>query len=70
MPYKPLFQGRALCLLLGDIVIVMKQQFNIPDTTECRISRCHMTKNFVSLTNLEDTLADASIQGGQVSLNK
>ena len=48
----------------------MKQQFNIPDTTECRISRRHMTKNFVSLTNLEDTLVDASIQGGQVSLNK
>ena len=46
---------------------VIKQQFNIPDTTECRIwSQCIKNK-YVILADLKQAISDAGICGGQVS---
>ena len=46
---------------------VIKQQFSIPDTTECRLYQCCMTNRYELLTNLKQTISDAGIYGGQVS---
>ena len=46
---------------------VTKQQFSIPDTTECRLWKRYMTNSYELLTNLQQTVSDAGIYGGQVS---
>ena len=46
---------------------VIKQKFNIPDTTECRLWQHYMTNDYELLTNLQQTVSDAGIYGGQVS---
>ena len=45
----------------------MKEQFSIPDTTECRLWQLYMTNSYELLTNLQQTLSDAGIYGGLVS---
>ena len=50
-----------------DILRVMKEQFSIPDTTECRLWLRYMTNSHELITNLQQTVADAGIYGGQVS---
>ena len=45
----------------------MKEQFSVPDTTECRLWLCYMTNSPELLTNLQQTVLDAGIYGGQVS---
>ena len=49
-----------------DILTVMKEQFSIPDTTECRLWQRYMTNIYELLTDLQQTMA-AGIYSGQVS---
>ena len=51
----------------GDILRVMKERYSIPDTTECRLWLRYMTNSHELITNLQQTLSDAGIYGGQVS---
>ena len=44
----------------------MKEQFSIPDTTECRLWLRYMTNIYELLTDLQQTMA-AGIYSGQVS---
>ena len=53
--------------IIGRVMTVIKQKFNIPDTTECRLWQRYMTNSYELLTNLQQTMSDASIYG-QVSL--
>ena len=53
--------------IIGRVLTVTKQQFNIPDTTECRLWERYMTNSYELLTNLQQTVSDAGIYGGQVS---
>ena len=50
-----------------DILRVTKEQFSVPDTTECRLWQCYMTGSYELLTNLQQTVSGAGIYGGQVS---
>ena len=45
----------------------MKEQFNVPDTTECRLWKRYMTNSHELLTNLQQTVKDAGLYGRQVS---
>ena len=45
----------------------MKEQFSIPDTAECRLWQRYMTGRHELLINLQETVADAGLYGGQVS---
>ena len=45
----------------------MKEQFSVPDTTECRPWQRYMTNNYELLTNLQQTVSGAGLYGGQVS---
>ncbi|XP_011407941.1 PREDICTED: probable serine/threonine-protein kinase kinY [Amphimedon queenslandica] len=47
---------------------VIKEQFNIPDTTECRLWQRYMANSYELLTNLRQTIPDAGIYGGQMIL--
>ena len=53
--------------IIGRVFTVIKQQFNIPDTTECRLWQRYMTGNCELLTNLQQTVPDAGLYGGLVS---
>ena len=53
--------------IIGRILTVIKEQFNIPDTTECRLWRHYMSGNYELLTDVEQTISDAGIYGSQVS---
>ena len=50
-----------------DILTVMKERYSIPDTTEYRLWQRYMTNSPELLTNLQQTVNDAGIYGGQVS---
>ncbi|XP_019855281.1 PREDICTED: ubiquitin carboxyl-terminal hydrolase 4-like [Amphimedon queenslandica] len=52
--------------LISDIVTVMKQQFKISDTTECRIWERDFTGKYDLLTDFQQTVSDAGIHGGQM----
>ena len=45
----------------------MKEQFSIPDTTECRLWQHYSTNSHELITNLQQTVADAGIYKGNVS---
>uniref|UniRef100_A0A1X7UAM8 DUSP domain-containing protein n=1 Tax=Amphimedon queenslandica TaxID=400682 RepID=A0A1X7UAM8_AMPQE len=49
------------------IMTVIKEQFNIPDTTECRLWQHYMSGNYELLTDVEQAISDAGIYGSQVS---
>ena len=46
---------------------VIKQQFKVPDTTECRLWQHYMTGNCELLTDVKQAISDAGIYGSQVS---
>ncbi|XP_019855259.1 PREDICTED: spore wall protein 2-like [Amphimedon queenslandica] len=52
---------------VGHVMTVMKQQFNIPDTTECRICKQFM-RTYLPLENLKQAISEAGIRGGQTIL--
>ena len=45
----------------------MKKRFSIPDTTECRLWKRYMITRHELITNLQQTVSDAGLYGGQVS---
>ena len=45
----------------------MKEQFSIPDTSEYRLWQRYMNGSLELMTNLQQTVSDAGIYGGQVS---
>ena len=53
-------------VIIGRVMTVMKQHFNIPDTTECRICR-EFVRTYLPLENLKQAISEAGIRGGQVS---
>lgn len=46
---------------------VMKKQFGIPDTTKCEIWQRGLDKKNDKFNDLEQTVEDAKLLGGQVS---
>ncbi|XP_019855276.1 PREDICTED: ubiquitin carboxyl-terminal hydrolase 4-like [Amphimedon queenslandica] len=53
---------------ISRVLTVIKQQFNIPDTTECRLWKRYMINDYELLTNLQQTVSDAGIYEGQMIL--
>ena len=53
--------------IIGRVLTVIKQQFNIPDATECRLWKRVMINSYELLTNLQQIVSDAGIYGGLVS---
>uniref|UniRef100_A0A1X7SQT9 DUSP domain-containing protein n=1 Tax=Amphimedon queenslandica TaxID=400682 RepID=A0A1X7SQT9_AMPQE len=51
---------------ISRLMTVIKEQFNIPDTTECRLWQQYMMNCFELLNNLQQTVAGAGIYGEQM----
>ena len=54
-------------VIIGHVMAVMMQQFNIPDTAKCRICKQFIRNSYLPLEKLEQAISDAGILKGQVS---